>query len=137
MSVPPAPILETERLILRAPGPEDFEAWAEFAADEETMRYIGGAQPRSVAWRGICSVLGAWTIRGHSMFSVIEKATGRWIGRMGPWEPEGWPGREVGWALVRDTWGQGYATEAAVRVMDYVVDDLGWVDVIHTIDPAN
>src|SRR4051812_1372153 len=114
MSFAPAPILETERLILRAPAPEDFEAWAAFAADEETMRYIGGAQARSVAWRGICSVLGAWTIRGHSMFSAIEKSTGRWIGRLGPWEPEGWPGREVGWALARETWGQGYASEAAV-----------------------
>ena len=42
MTVPLAPILETQRLILRAPAPEDFDAWADFAADEETMRYLGG-----------------------------------------------------------------------------------------------
>lgn len=137
MTFAPAPILETKRLILRAPAAEDFEAWAEFAADEETMRYIGGAQARSVAWRSMCAVLGAWSIRGHSMLSVIEKSTGRWIGRMGPWEPEGWPGQEVGWALVRDAWGQGYATESAIAAMDFVVDVLGWDEVIHTIDPAN
>ena len=52
----PAPILETDRLILRAPAAEDFEAWADFAADEETMRHLGGSQARSVAWRGICTV---------------------------------------------------------------------------------
>ena len=77
MKFSPAPILETDRLILRAAAAEDFEPWAAFAADEETMRHLGGVQPRSVAWRGICQVAGAWTIRGFSMFSVVEKATGR------------------------------------------------------------
>ena len=137
MSFAPAPILETERLVLRIPEGGDFDAWAAFAADEETMRHIGGPQARSVAWRGICSVTGAWAIRGFSMFSVIEKATGRWIGRMGPWQPEGWPGTEVGWALCRDTWGKGYATEGASACMDYAIDVLGWSEVIHTIEPAN
>jgi RimJ/RimL family protein N-acetyltransferase len=133
----PAPTLETDRLILRQPQAEDFEAWAAFAADEETMRHIGGAQARSVAWRGICSVTGAWQIRGFSMFSVIEKATGRWIGRMGPWQPEDWPGTEVGWGLSREVWGKGYATEGAAACMDWAFDTLGWTEAIHTIEPAN
>jgi RimJ/RimL family protein N-acetyltransferase len=137
MTFPPAPILETERLVLRAPAAEDFDAWSEWAADEETMRHIGGVQTREVAWRSMCSVVGAWQVRGFSFFSVIEKATGRWIGRLGPWEPEGWPGREVGWALTHDAWGKGYATEGAAAAMDYVFDVLGWSEAIHTIDPAN
>ena len=96
MTFSPAPILETDRLILRAPVAEDFEPWAEFAADAETMRFLGGVQARSVAWRGLCTVVGAWTVRGFSMFSVIEKSSGRWVGRLGPWQPEDWPGTEVG-----------------------------------------
>ncbi|MDB5477416.1 MAG: family N-acetyltransferase [Phenylobacterium sp.] len=135
--VTPEPTLETDRLILRPPVAADFEPWAAFAADEETMRHLGGAQPRSVAWRGICSVTGAWAIRGHSMFSVIEKATGRWVGRLGPWQPEGWPGAEVGWGIVRDCWGQGYASEGATAAIDYAFDELGWDEVIHCIEPAN
>src|ERR1700722_12271992 len=126
MSFAPAPILETDRLILRAPVAEDFEAYAAWAADEEVMRHIGGAQIRSVAWRGMCSVVGAWQVRGFSMFSVLEKSTGRWVGRIGPWQPEGWPGTEVGWAIVRDAWGRGYATEGATAAMDWAVDHLGW-----------
>ena len=137
MTTAPVPILETARLILRIPEARDFDAWAEFASDEQTMRYIGGAQARSVAWRGICSVTGAWAIRGFTMFSAIEKESGRWIGRLGPWQPEGWPGTEVGWALRRDTWGKGYATEAAAACMDYAVDVLGWTEIIHTIEPEN
>lgn len=133
----PIPTLETDRLILRGPRAEDFEAWAAFAADEEVMRHIGGVQARPVAWRGMCSMVGAWQVRGFSMFSVIEKASGRWIGRLGPWEPEGWPGTEVGWALVRDAWGKGYATEGATACIDWAFDTKGWTEVIHTIEPAN
>ena len=132
-----APTLETERLVLRMPQAGDFDAWAAFSADPEAMEHLGGVQSRSVAWRSICTMTGAWHIRGFSMFSVIEKATGQWVGRMGPWQPEGWPGTEVGWGIVRDRWGRGYATEAAVAVMDYVVDRLGWHEIIHTIVPDN
>jgi len=131
------PTLETDRLILRPPAAEDFEAWAAFSADEETMRHLGGVQPRPVAWRFMSAMTGAWTIRGYSMFSVIEKATGRWVGRLGPWRPEGWPGTEVGWGLSRDAWGKGYATEGAAATIDWAFDVLGWTEVIHTIEPGN
>jgi len=133
----PEPILETDRLILRMPAAEDFEPWAAFAADEDCMRFLGGVQARSVAWRGICTVTGSWSIRGFGMLSVIEKATGRWIGRLGPWQPEDWPGTEVGWGLAREAWGKGYATEGAAACMDYAFDVLGWTEAIHTIEPAN
>ena len=133
----PAPILETERLTLRCPAAEDFEPWAAFGADEEVMRFLGGVQARSVAWRGICTVTGAWTIRGFGMLSVIEKSSGRWVGRLGPWQPEDWPGTEVGWGLAREAWGKGYATEGAAACMDYCFDVLGWTEAIHTIEPGN
>jgi RimJ/RimL family protein N-acetyltransferase len=71
------------------------------------------------------------------MFSVIEKSSGRWIGRVGPIHPEGWPGDEVGWGLIREAWGRGYATESAAACMDYAFDVLGWTDCIHTIAPEN
>ena len=131
------PVLETDRLTLRPTLAEDFDPWAAMMADPEASRYIGGPQPRSTAWRGFCSMAGAWSLYGYAMFSVIEKASGRWIGRLGPWKPEGWPGAEVGWGLVREAWGQGYATEGAARAMDWAFDHLGWTDIIHCIDPQN
>ena len=133
----PGPTLETERLILRPTAAADFEAWAAFMADEEVTRYLGGVQARSVAWRGMLQVAGAWSVQGYSMFSVIEKATGRWVGRLGPWQPEGWPGTEVGWGLSRDAWGKGYAMEGAVASIDWAFDHLGWTDVIHSIESGN
>jgi RimJ/RimL family protein N-acetyltransferase len=71
------------------------------------------------------------------MFSVLEKSTGRWVGRVGPWRPEGWPGPEIGWGLLRECWGRGYATEAAAATLDWAFDHLGWTHVIHSIDPDN
>jgi len=131
------PILETERLILRPTAPEDFEPWAAFMADEAAARFIGGVQSKAQAWRGFMSVAAAWSMAGYSMFSAIEKATGRWVGRLGPWRPQDWPGTEVGWGVVRDCWGKGYATEGATAAIDWAFDRLGWTEVIHCIDPAN
>ncbi|MEJ8631058.1 GNAT family N-acetyltransferase [Sphingomonas sp. I4] len=132
-----SPVLQTERLTLRPPSAEDFEAWAAFHTEEDTMRFLGGVQKRGAAWRNMCTMVGAWHVRGFAMFSVIERDTGRWVGRIGPWQPEGWPGREVGWGIARAFAGRGYAYEAACAAMDYAVDTLGWDHVIHTIDPDN
>ncbi|MEP6906660.1 MAG: GNAT family protein, partial [Pseudoxanthomonas sp.] len=79
--------LETERLLLRPPQAQDFEAWAAFIADEEAARHIGGAQSRPVAWRSFAAMIGVWHLQGFAFFSVIEKATGKWVGRLGPWQP--------------------------------------------------
>lgn len=131
------PTIETERLILRPTRPEDFEPWAAFMADETAARFIGGVQTKAQAWRGFMTVAGAWSMAGYSMFSAIEKASGRWVGRLGPWQPHDWPGAEVGWGIVRDCWGRGYATEGAAAAIDWAFDQLGWTEVIHCIDPAN
>lgn len=133
----PGPVLFTPRLILRLPEPQDFDAWAAAMADAETMRFLGGAKGREEAWRDFAMRRGAWDVRGFSMFSVIERTSGRWIGRIGPWQPEGWPGTEVGWMIAPAYAGRGLAYEAAAASMDYAVDVLGWPEVIHTIDPAN
>lgn len=129
--------LETERLILRVPQKEDFDAWCVWASDEETMKYLGGVMPPALVWRSLCTMNGSWAINGFSMFSVIEKSTGRWVGRLGPWMPHDWPGTEVGWGLIRDVWGKGYATEGATAAIDWAFDTLGWTEVIHTIAPEN
>ena len=131
------PDLETERLLLRPPAAGDFPAWADVMADAEVARFIGGLQGRHMAWRSFLTMVGAWQVQGFGMFSLIEKASGRWVGRAGPWFPEEWPGTEVGWTLARAAWGKGYATEAATAAMDWAFDTLGWPEVIHSIDPAN
>jgi RimJ/RimL family protein N-acetyltransferase len=129
--------LETPRLILRPPRLEDFEDWARFQGDEVATKFVGGPQARGLAWRTFMCMCGAWAMTGVAMFSVIEKQSGRWVGRLGPWHPEGWPDDEVGWSIAREHWGKGYASEGAAAAMDYAFDVLGWDKVIHVIDPLN
>lgn len=132
-----APTLETDRLILRLPEAADFEAWAAFMADPETTRFLGGVQSRAAAWRGMASILGAWTLRGYSFFSVIDKESGLWAGRVGPWYPEGWPSAEIAWSIAPEFQRRGYAVEAAVAAMDFAFDSLGWTEAVHCIDREN
>lgn len=131
------PILETKRLILRIPNADDFEAWADFHADPVTMEHLGGIQCRNIAWRGLCTMTGAYYLRGFTMFSLILKENNQWIGRVGPWQPDGWPAKEIGWGVAQAYAGKGYAYEAASAAMDYAFDILGWDDVIHIINPKN
>jgi RimJ/RimL family protein N-acetyltransferase len=129
--------LETSRLYLRPPRIEDLDGWADMMLDEPSARFIGGVMPREVCWRQLMTMIGAWHSQGFAMFSVLEKATGQWVGRLGPWQPEGWPGPEIGWAIVRDRWGLGYAVEGAIAATDWAFGTLGWTRVIHSIAPDN
>jgi RimJ/RimL family protein N-acetyltransferase len=131
------PTLVTERLILRPPVAEDFDPYAQLLADESTARFIGGVQSRADAWRGFLTMAGAWVMQGFSFFTVVERASCQWVGRVGPMKPEGWPGTEVAWSLGASFHGKGYATEAATAAIDWAFDYLGWTEVIHTIHPDN
>ncbi|MUZ75906.1 GNAT family N-acetyltransferase [Agrobacterium vitis] len=130
-------MIETERLLLRPPSAVDLAAWTSLLSDKEVTRFIGGQQDAAGAWRNLCLFAGAWSVQGYSNFSVIEKATGRWIGRAGAWFPPGWACPEIGWAFSRDAWGKGYATEAANRCLKWAFEDLGWLEAVHIIHPEN
>lgn len=129
--------LQTERLLLRVPVQADLDGWSDLMGDGESARFIGGVVPRAAAWRSMAAMTGSWLLKGFGMFSVVEKASGACIGRLGPWEPEDWPGTEVGWGLTRSAWGKGYATEGAAAAIDWAFTTLGWSNVIHCINAQN
>ncbi|MGQ0553496.1 MAG: GNAT family N-acetyltransferase [Planctomycetota bacterium] len=133
------PALQTERLILRAFRQSDTDDYAALCADPEVMRYISPQGPltRAEAWRKMAMHLGHWQLRGFGQFVLEERATGRFLGHAGPHQPEGWPGREIGWVLARYAWGQGFAYEAARAACAYAFDTLAWDRVISLIAPEN
>lgn len=132
-------ILETERLILREIDIDrDLDMWHDMMTDEETVRYIGGeVLDRAKSWRQMAMMIGHQQVRGYGFWSVIEKSSGQFIGRIGPWYPEGWPAPEVGWTIHRDFIRRGYAKEAASACVEYVFNTLGWDSVIHVIADGN
>jgi RimJ/RimL family protein N-acetyltransferase len=131
--------LETDRLILRMFREEDFEAYAKICADPDVMRYLGEGKPltHSEAWRQMAMILGHWRLRGYGFWAVEERATGDLIGRIGHFNPEGWPGFELGWVLGKPYWGRGYATEGARRALQYAFTEMGRDHVITLIYPPN
>lgn len=131
------PVLETERLILRAPRTEDFDAAASFFASDRA-RHIGGPISRDLAWRSFCHITGHWVHRGFSMFVITDKASGRVLGACGPWFPEGWPEPEIGWSIwADDAEGKGFAFESATATRGFAYDVLGWATAISLIHVDN
>ena len=132
------PVLETERLLLRRLDAADFPAWAEMYADGEFAMALGYAAPLNTeeAWRALAIHVGQWTLRGFGMWAVVERAVPqRLIGRIGFYQPEGWPGFELGWGLARPYWGRGFATEGAHAALAYAFDVLRQPRVISLIAP--
>jgi RimJ/RimL family protein N-acetyltransferase len=133
------PTLSTDRLILRPFRDEDLDAYAEICADAEVMRYLGDGMPlsRVDAWRQMAFIIGHWQLRGYGMWAVEERENGAMLGRIGFFNPEGWPGFELGWMLGRHAWGNGYATEGARAALEYAWRGLGREHVISLIRPEN
>ena len=131
--------LETERLLLRWFREDDFDDLCEISGDPEVMRFLGDGKPmQSVeVWRQMAAIIGHWYFRGYGVWAVEEKATAKVVGRIGLMNPKGWPGFELGWTLARASWGKGYATEGAQRVMEYVFTEMNRHHVISLIAPAN
>lgn len=131
--------LRTERLVLRMLREEDLDEYAAMTADAEVVRYlgVGSTLSRADAWRQMAMLLGHWQLRGYGMWAVEEASTGRLAGRVGFFNPEGWPGFELGWTLAREFWGRGYATEGARRALEYGFTELGREHVISLIRPGN
>ena len=123
------PTLTTERLTLRAPGPQDFEPMAEFYASDRS-KFVGGPTTPELTWRNLAAEIGHWTLRGYGRWTVEETATGKMAGMVGPWNPEGWPEPELGWDLMNGFEGRGYATEAAHAARQFAFTELGWTTAI-------
>ena len=131
-----APTLTTDRLTLRAPTMADFDAYAQFLADQ---RGTNADDPltRHTAWLGFCADLGHWHLRGYGFWVVEEKSSATTAGMVGFYYPEGWPEPELGWTLFDGFEGRGFAIEAARCARAHAYDTMGWETLVSVIPPDN
>lgn len=130
--------LETSRLGLRPPQASDAEPLREIHEDPEVIQHVVVVAPPggiTVAWRNVAMMVGHWHLRGYGQWTVLEKTSGQVIGRVGLWNPEGWPGIELGWIIRRSRWGEGFATEAAQAALDWAWDHVQTDHLISIIQP--
>ena len=85
----------------------------------------------------MASMLGHWQLRGYGMWAIVEKSTNQFVGRVGLFNPDGWPGIEVCWAIKRKSWGKGFATEAAIETVRWAFEKIKYKNLISLIKPEN
>jgi RimJ/RimL family protein N-acetyltransferase len=138
------PTLETQRTILRAHAPLDFEIYARMWTQPAVTRFIGGrAQTREESWKRFLRHAGMWTMTGFGFWAIEDKATGRLIGEAGfhnlkrDMTPsiDGLP--EAGWSLLTEAQGLGFGTEVVSAVVAWGDEALAGRRQVCIIDPVN
>lgn len=132
--------LTTSRLLLRPVGPGDAAALFAVFGDPEVMRFWS-----SPAWtdpaQAAASIADdvADAAAGRSVrLAVLRHGDDGAIGTASVFALDRGNRRaEVGYALRRDAWGHGYATEAVAAVVAWAFGDLGLHRLEADIDPRN
>ncbi|GGX44222.1 GNAT family acetyltransferase [Tateyamaria omphalii] len=130
-----APTLRTDRLTLRQPQAGDLSVYATYCASDRT-KFVGGPFDQAKAFDKLAAIAGHWTLRGFGRY--IMERDGAPIGHVGPMQLDDTQPPELTWTLWDGAYeGQGFATEAANRVRNHVLGDLGWPQVVIHIMPDN
>ena len=131
------PVLETDRLRLRAPDRRDEPAVLAFFASERA-RFYGGPLSENDGWHKFAAYVGQWTLRGYGFFAITGRETGATLGLAGPHHPAHFAEPEMSWLLSDDKdEGKGLAREACAAVLNHVFAAHGWASVVSYIDPEN
>lgn len=129
--------IETSRLKLRQWTADDFKPFALFYSDETNARYVGGKKDAEQAWRHMALQVGHWVLKGFGYWAVDEKSTGEFVGSVGLWKSPAWPELELGYWIVEDHRGKGYALEACQHSIEFARHDLNASSLVSYIDPSN
>ena len=139
-----APLIETERLRLRAHRSDDLADCVAMWSDPIVVRYtIGDPAPPQRTWMRILAYRGHWALLSYGYWAVEEKASGRYVGELGFADfkrdivpsIEGMP--ELGWALAPQFHGKGYATEALRAAVTWGDQHFGRCRTVCIIHPDN
>lgn len=131
-------IAETSRLLIRQVEAADAVAMFAVYGDATAMQWVGDGRVLTLAqceeWIDVTQR--NYEDRGYGMFAIDRQDTGETIGFIGLVHPGGHPTPELKYALRRDAWKKGYATEAARALLRYAVT-LGLREIIAIVVPDN
>ena len=124
------PVIETERLRLRASTVGDYDATYEMWQDDEYIVHCGGRRRASgEVWSMLQANIGSWALFGFGFLTIADKETDACIGQCGlmlsrraeiapplPMIPE------AGWGIAKPYWGKGYTREAVGGLMKWALE---------------
>ncbi|SVB26986.1 uncharacterized protein METZ01_LOCUS179840, partial [marine metagenome] len=145
--------LTTKRLVLRPLSINDMSLVIEMFTDEQVMQYAGGTTLK----KKIVGEMQMYTRRGGNgcvgVWCICDQTTGASLGSIallplptdkddtdwGQLIEDQLPASEIeiGYFLKRSAWGNGYATEAAERILRFAFEDSPLGEVVAVIDPRN
>ena len=136
----PAPVLTTQRLLLREFTLADAPFILELVNEPAYMRYIVDRNVRTLEEAAAylrAGPLASYAQFGFGLWHVSLRATGEPIGKCGLLKRDWLPDPDIGYAILERYHGQGCAREAAQATLDYARKVLGVSRVLATTDPVN
>ncbi|WP_313198015.1 GNAT family N-acetyltransferase [Rhizobium sp.] len=135
-SSPSIPVIETDRLRLRAPNMADWSLYAAFMASDRAA-HMGGPFTKAAAWGMFCHDVAQWQLMGHGSLMIDKRVDGTSIGQVGINAGPLFPEHELGWLLYPGSEGQGYALEAAAALRNWGFNVLGLTTLVSYIHRDN
>lgn len=131
-------MLETARLVVRPFVTDDFNTLYALRADPEVSKYLGGTENlrEKVASR-LAYYIEHYARHGYAMGLAGLKSSRETVGWGGLQHLDDGDELEVGYALARAHWGQGYATEIAAGWLRFGFDHLGADRIVAVASPEN
>jgi RimJ/RimL family protein N-acetyltransferase len=139
-----APLIETERLLLRPWRKEDFRPYHAILQHPDVHRHFGpdpmGAEE---CWRRLLAAAGGWQFNGFGTWAAERKDDGKLVGSLGiftAWrdlEPEFGEQPEMGWIFAAETHGKGMASEGCRAILDWTEANLSSTPIWAIIAPEN
>ena len=130
------PVLETERLRLRAPKMDDLPALTEFYTTKRS-HMVGGPKDAREVHQAMLSTIGSWALNGFGFWHVADIDTDAMLGVVGIIFAPTWDEPELGWSLSAQVEGKGIAFEAACAARDYAARHLDQDGLVSYINPEN
>ena len=138
------PVIDTDRLTLRAHGIEDFEDMCAMWADPEVVRFIGGKVfSREEVWARLLRYAGSWSLLGYGFWVIRDRASGAFVGEAGfhnlqrDLVPSFGDRPELGYALIPRAHRKGLAAEAAGGALAWADRTRPGGETVCMIDPEN
>lgn len=135
-----AEVAESERLRLRFTTPADAPWFLRLLNEPSWIENIGDREVRTLAQAEAyleARILKSYATHGHGLNRVELKETGEPIGLCGLIRRDGWEDRDLGYALLPEFEGRGYATEAGAAALRHGEAALGLQRCLAFVSPGN
>lgn len=130
------PLIETDRLVLRAPTLADHAPLCAYFQDPRSV-WNGGPRDDVDVGRTLMAMAGQWQLRGFGLWVLENRETGAFAGFAGIFRPFDWPEPELGYAVTADHEGKGFAAEAVTAARQAAATNFGLTRLPSYIAPDN